>query len=208
MTLTERIDAIIKERGLSRRKVAILAQIPPSTFQSAMERNKNMSVDMLEKVAQALDISLSDLYYSTTAQQALFSHMQSNPSTPTGERIRILFDASDFDPMIVCYNLDIDQGYLNSWIELGDLPPRPIVDKILAVFHLQASQVLSDADFRIYNEESSERGSSLIYDSNGIDDKTLSQKQLLTAFGHLNQEGQQRAIERVEELTEIPKYKK
>lgn len=31
---------------------------------------------------------------------------------------------------------------------------------------------------------------------------------LLTAFGQLNSEGQNKAVERVEELTEIPKYKK
>ena len=33
-------------------------------------------------------------------------------------------------------------------------------------------------------------------------------KHLLTAFDQLNPEGQQKAVERVEELTEIPKYKK
>ena len=33
-------------------------------------------------------------------------------------------------------------------------------------------------------------------------------KDLLTAFDQLNDEGQQKAVERVEELTEIPKYKK
>ncbi len=33
-------------------------------------------------------------------------------------------------------------------------------------------------------------------------------KYLLTAFDQLNDEGQTKAIERVEELTEIPKYKK
>lgn len=33
-------------------------------------------------------------------------------------------------------------------------------------------------------------------------------KDLLAAFDQLNPEGQQKAVERVEELTEIPKYKK
>ena len=35
-----------------------------------------------------------------------------------------------------------------------------------------------------------------------------SQTKLLSAFSRLNNEGQQKAVERVEELTEIPKYKK
>lgn len=34
------------------------------------------------------------------------------------------------------------------------------------------------------------------------------QPQLISAFSQLNDEGQQKAVERVEELTEIPKYKK
>ena len=63
MSPAEKIDAIIKAQGLSRRQVAIKANIPPSTFQSAMERKKNMSTDMLQKIAKALDISLSDLLW-------------------------------------------------------------------------------------------------------------------------------------------------
>lgn len=63
MTPADKIDAIIKERGLSRRQVAIKAQIPPSTFQSAMERKKNISTDMLKKVATVLNVSLSDLLW-------------------------------------------------------------------------------------------------------------------------------------------------
>lgn len=38
-----------------------------------------------------------------------------------------------------------------------------------------------------------------------INDRT---KCILTAFDQLNDEGQSKAVERVEELTEIPKYKK
>ena len=33
-------------------------------------------------------------------------------------------------------------------------------------------------------------------------------KKLVAAFSLLNEEGQQKAVERVEELTEIPKYQK
>ena len=64
MTQAEKIDAIIKEKGLSRRKVAIMANIPPSTFQSAIERNRNLSLDMLQKIATALNVSLSDLLWN------------------------------------------------------------------------------------------------------------------------------------------------
>ena len=63
MSPADKIDAIIKAQGLSRRQVAIKANIPPSTFQSAMERKKNMSTDMLKKIAQALNVSLTDLLW-------------------------------------------------------------------------------------------------------------------------------------------------
>lgn len=61
MTTSEKIDAIIKENGLSRRQVAIKAQVPPSSFQSAMERNKNISIDMLRKIAAALEVDWKNL---------------------------------------------------------------------------------------------------------------------------------------------------
>lgn len=61
MTTTERIDAILKSRGMSRRQVAIAAKIPPSTLQSAMERGKNISVDMLQRIASALNVPVSEL---------------------------------------------------------------------------------------------------------------------------------------------------
>ena len=57
MTTAERIDAILKEKKISRRKAAIMANIPPSSFQSAMERGGNMSVSMLQAIANALQSS-------------------------------------------------------------------------------------------------------------------------------------------------------
>ncbi len=56
-TITEEIDAILQERGMSRRQLAITANIPPSSLQSAMARGKGMTVEMLMAVADALDVS-------------------------------------------------------------------------------------------------------------------------------------------------------
>lgn len=60
MTTTERIDAILKSKGMSRRQAAISAGISPSTFQSAMERGRNISIDMLQSLAAALDVPVSE----------------------------------------------------------------------------------------------------------------------------------------------------
>ena len=61
MTVVERIDSIIQARKLSRRKLAIKAGIPPSSLQSAMERGRNISFEMIEKIAAALNVSTGDL---------------------------------------------------------------------------------------------------------------------------------------------------
>ena len=61
MTLTERIDLLIQERGLSRRRLAINAGIPPSSLQSAMERGRNITFDMLDRIANALDVPVQAL---------------------------------------------------------------------------------------------------------------------------------------------------
>lgn len=61
MTTAEQIDALIKERGLSRRQLAIDAEIPPSSLQSAIERNKNIPFQMLEKIVSTLGISIFEV---------------------------------------------------------------------------------------------------------------------------------------------------
>lgn len=61
MTTVERIDAILKNRKISRRQLAISAQIPPSSLQSAMERNKPLSFEMQEKISSALNVSVYEV---------------------------------------------------------------------------------------------------------------------------------------------------
>lgn len=61
MTVVERIDAIIQSRKISRRQLAIKAGIPPSSLQSAMERGKNISFEMIEKIAMVLGVKIDEL---------------------------------------------------------------------------------------------------------------------------------------------------
>ena len=59
MTSTVRmIDAILQQKNMSRRQLAKAASIPPSSLQSAMERGKNISADMLQKIANALQVPI------------------------------------------------------------------------------------------------------------------------------------------------------
>lgn len=57
MTSTVRmIDTILQHKNMSRRQLAKAASIPPSSLQSALERGKNISADMLQKIADVLQV--------------------------------------------------------------------------------------------------------------------------------------------------------
>lgn len=61
MTISQMIDNLLKKQKMSRRQAAIKAGIPPSSFQSAMQRDGNMSFDMLQRIADVLDVRISDI---------------------------------------------------------------------------------------------------------------------------------------------------
>lgn len=73
MTICERIDAELKKRNLSRRQLAVRAGIPPSSLQSAMQRNGNLSIDMVLKIAGALGITYSRLVLGDEKEKFLNS---------------------------------------------------------------------------------------------------------------------------------------
>ena len=59
------IDKILSERKMSRRKLALKAGIPPSTLQSALARKNTLSIEMMQKIADALEIPIN--YFFTFA---------------------------------------------------------------------------------------------------------------------------------------------
>lgn len=61
MDIYENIDKELSKQGKSRRKLAIEAGIPPSTFQSMMERRRGLSVENLRKIAEVLNLKWYDL---------------------------------------------------------------------------------------------------------------------------------------------------
>ena len=65
MTIYEKIDKIRNDRGISRRKLAQLAGIPPSTLQSMMERQRGLTVETISKIAAVLEISPEELLSDT-----------------------------------------------------------------------------------------------------------------------------------------------
>lgn len=61
MDLYEHIDMLLQSKNLSRRQLANMANIPPSTFQSLMERKRGMTVEILLKISDAMNVPLDEL---------------------------------------------------------------------------------------------------------------------------------------------------
>ena len=61
MTDCERVDSILQVNGMSRRRLAIKAGIPPSSLQSAMARNGALSLDMLVPISKVPGVSIAYL---------------------------------------------------------------------------------------------------------------------------------------------------
>lgn len=69
MNVYERIDSILKERHMSRRKLAELAGIPPTSLQSAFSREvDDISALMLRKIAAILGVTTDYLLGGTVSK--------------------------------------------------------------------------------------------------------------------------------------------
>ena len=55
------IDNKLKELGMSRRKLALQAGIPPSTLQTAFDKKRELSIENLIRISDTLDIPLYNL---------------------------------------------------------------------------------------------------------------------------------------------------
>jgi transcriptional regulator with XRE-family HTH domain len=62
MDIYDRIEAALKDKKMTRRQLALRAGLPPSTLNSALNRkSKNISNDMLQKIANTLELDVEYL---------------------------------------------------------------------------------------------------------------------------------------------------
>ena len=158
-------------RGLCRdRKIAISALEKGCGFANGYLNPKKMSklpYDRAVAISNYLGVSVDliltgvesdDNRAIANASHALNELLSASPDAPSKQRLQLLFDVSDFDVDVVCYNLGIDQSILENWLKHGELPPQPIIDKIMGVFHIQPHQLLSISELDAYHSEQSEWG--------------------------------------------------
>ena len=78
METYENIDRELEKRGMSRRKLAISIGVPPSTFQSMMERKRGMTLELPKKIADALGMSIYSLADFDLASEAVTEEINTN----------------------------------------------------------------------------------------------------------------------------------
>ena len=144
-------------------------------------------------------------------------------ATATGCNINLFFDLGDWDSLLsslskyindgppyllIALELDMDPGAVKSIIESG-------VDSLLSQRLKYTARVLIDdlsRDSRNNDSRTLDLGSDTVIcasDGSFITVSTDTQEShLLTNFSILNAEGKIKALERIAELTEIPKYRK
>lgn len=97
MTISEKIDKFLEERNMSRRQLAFKAGISPSTLQSALSRNKTISVETLQKICLALGISLGSLlgYPDDIAESIAMQTPKDQVELDESGRAKFYYDPAD-----------------------------------------------------------------------------------------------------------------
>ena len=78
METYENIDKELAKRGLSRRKLASAVGIPPSTFQSMMERKRGITLELLKRISDFLGVSIYSLAGFDLASEAVTDEINQN----------------------------------------------------------------------------------------------------------------------------------
>lgn len=163
-TLYDRITELCKAKGVSGSRMCLDLGLSKSTLSDIKNgRKKGISTSTAQKMAAYLGVSVGYLLGNDEdsralekAKSELTEFVNSNSSAVSGERLDVLFNVSGYDHVIVCFNLGIEQYYLDNWMDNNDLPPKPIVDKILGVFRLKPEDLLSSNELADYNSEAQE----------------------------------------------------
>lgn len=78
METYENIDRELEKRKMSRRKLAISIGIPPSTFQSMMERKRGITLELLKRISEFLGVSIYSLAGFDLASEAVTEEINQN----------------------------------------------------------------------------------------------------------------------------------
>ena len=182
MNETELIDAVLFAKKMSRRQLAKQSKIPVSSLQSALERGKNISLDMLNKISNTLDLPISFFTFSSPFND---------------------FELLDSFRGVILYSLQ-KHGILNNRVlaELDDYTYyKAIADNILSIVKNE------DSTIQITYKETGAETEKYVESKCSIN-LTPYHVDLINKSNKLNNLGKKKALERVEELAKIPDYQR
>ena len=184
MDVYDRIDHLIKEKGLSRRKASQMAGIPPATLNTALSRKRGLSASAVSSLAQTLGVDATYLLYgldlitNTQRRRESLSMTQEELAEKSGVDLQTIIDyennetGCDTDMLErLASALNCSAADLHPGVDFPDLP------------YLTVASVLLDFS------------------------ETL-RMNMNCHFEDLNVEGQKEAVKRIYEMTQIPSYQR
>lgn len=190
MNVVERIDKILSDKTISRRELAKRAGIPASTLQSAMQRGKNISYEMLQKIADALDVDTSYLMNGAN---------DFDPENFIGQQIRKNRKSHGLTQEQLAKKTGLSLTFIQN-CEAGIKSPDYDCIKILAdALDVSPQELACTAEFA--NSLTNALKEYIKHIDTG-------KAPLLEHFGSLNELGKKEAVKRIRELTFVPEYRK
>lgn len=185
MDVYDRIDQLLKEKGISRRKAAQMAKIPPTTLNTALYRKRGLSAAAVAELAKVLGASTYDLLGDVPLDDMIKDREDTDVlhqayKEHTGEDFP---DASPEEAAALAKALNDFGGYMNSRPELQGISGKEA--------------------FKHLHTEAGKKG--LAEYMSTLPDK---RDQILTIFDTLNDAGQSEAVKDVGKLAKIPEYQK
>lgn len=205
MDIYENIDKELSKQGKSRRKLAIEAGIPPSTFQSMMERRRGLSVENLRKIAEVLNLKWYDLlegFEKKDIEEKVLDEMKYELGTITvrnGKIIEIPYEELLEEAKKTGERPKWDEDYtvFANFLELNNAGQFVALQTVLEIIdkRLKHSNTLK---FKYFVELLQKEACDSIRDI-ATPDETNNEY----AFEALNE-----VYQRVQELTQVPSYQK
>lgn len=122
-----------------------------------------------------------------------------------GQRIKLARAKAGISQKELAEKLEVSASMIGQYENDIRKPKLDTQQRIADALGVDIYEVFSDEQREIFIEGEAS-GISVL--NLGFVALSFPEKRLVDAFNQLNDEGQQKAVERVEELTEIPKYKK
>lgn len=136
--------------------------------------------------------------------------MKVKDKLPIGEKIKYFRKRQGMTQAVLASKLGISPVNI-SQIETGQRSPT--IDTVKAIadaLEISLGDLLNERDQKIFYAGADEGEDATEWAHRVVSGYSFSKPEhfLISAFSTLNDEGQQKAVERVEELTEIPKYQR